>query len=167
MQAVKVLESLAAGLLGADDALGVYAFEVLWVRGGNGEIGRTLQGVVIEKMPPPEGDRVKDAVFGMQVLHAGQGVVVPVHHHLAAAGVIGLLRAQAGEVGALHGSGDDQTLSLLNIQAHPGQKPGIFLQSMFHIGFILSKIAKCCLLKKIIPVRQGTGCERNKNFSRF
>ena len=60
-----------------------------------------------------------------------------------------------------------QTLSLLNIQAHPGQKPGIFLQSMFHIGFILSKIAKCCLLKKIIPVRQGTGCERNKNFSRF
>ncbi len=75
-------------------------------------IGRTLQGVVIEKMPPPEGDRVKDAVFGMQVLHAGQGVVVPVHHHLAAAGVIGLLRAQAGEVGALHGSGDDQTLSL-------------------------------------------------------
>ena len=60
-----------------------------------------------------------------------------------------------------------QTLSLLNIQAHPGQKPGIFLQSMFHIGFILSKIAKCCLLKKIIPVRQGTGCERNKNFARF
>ena len=132
LQAVKVLQRLAAGLLGADDALGVHALEIFRVGGGDGEIRRALQGVVVEEVAAPQGHLVKDLVIGLEVLHPGHGVVVPVHDHFLAAGVVGLLGAHPGEPGALHRRGNHQALALLDIQSHPHQEAGVFPQFFIH-----------------------------------
>ena len=132
LQPVKVLQRPSAGLLGPDDAAVVHALEILRVTGGDGQIRRPLQGVVVVEMPPPQGHGVEHVVFGVEVLHAAQHVVAPVHHHLPAAGLVGLCRAEAGEEGALHRGGDHQRLPLPDVQAHPHQQLGVFFQLFFH-----------------------------------
>ena len=132
LEPVKILQGLAAGLLGPDDAAGVHALQILRVRGGDGQVGRPLLGIVVEEMAPPVGHRVEHFLAGPEILHPGHGIVVPVHDHFLAAGVIGLLGAHPGKPGALHRTGDDHPLVLLHIQAHPHQQPGIFPQFFIH-----------------------------------
>jgi hypothetical protein len=90
---------------------GVHALEIFRVRGVDGQIGRALQGVIVEEVAAPQGHLAEHGVARPQVLHPAQGVVVPVHHHLAAAGLVGLLRAPAGKIRALHRGGEHQRLS--------------------------------------------------------
>ena len=137
LEAVKILEGLAAGPLGPDDALGVHPLQILRVRGGDGQVRRALQGLVIEKMPPPEGHGVEDLLRRVEVFHPGHGVVGPVHHHLGAPGVIRLLGAEAGKRSALHRGGNDHPLAGAGVQAHPDQQAGVFAELVFH-GSILS-----------------------------
>ena len=74
---------------GADKASGVDALEILRIRRGDGEVGRALAGVVVEEVPLPVGDLVKDGVVGVEIALAGEKVVLPAHDHLAAAGGVG------------------------------------------------------------------------------
>ena len=134
LQPVKVLQRRAAGLLGPDDAAVVHAPEVLRVAGGDGQIRRPLQGVVVVEVAPPQRHGVEHIVGGVEVLHPSQFIVAPVHHHLPAAGVVGLRRTESGEEGALHRRGDHQGLALFHVEAHPHQQPGVFLQFFFHLG---------------------------------
>ena len=137
LQPVKFLQGLAAGLLGAHQAAGVHPLEVLRVRGGDGQVRRPFLGVVIEEVAPPQGHRVEDVLGSVEVLHPDHGVVVPIHDHLPAANVIGLLSAHAGKEGALYRAGDHQGLAPLYIKAHPHQKAGIFAQFFFHQSWML------------------------------
>ncbi len=75
LQPVKLLEGLAAGLLGADDAAAVHALEVLRVRGGDGQVRRALLGIVVEEVAPPQRHGVEHLVSRMEVLHPAQFVV--------------------------------------------------------------------------------------------
>ena len=82
-------------------------------------------------------DGVKDLVGGPQIFFPGQGVVAPVHHHFAAAHVIGGPGAQAGEPRLVHGAVDGQQLALLQIQPLRQQQPGIIFllfAQCFHQG---------------------------------
>ena len=147
LQAVKVLQRRAAGLLGPDDAAVVHALEILRVAGGDGQIRRPLQGIVVVKVAPPQRHSVEHVVCGVEVLHPAQLVVAPVHHHLPAAGGIGLPGAEAGEEGALHRGGDHQRLALLDVQAHLHQQLGVFLQLFFHGFHILPSFPRVSLPK--------------------
>ena len=84
-------------------------------------------------MPPPEGHRVENLLRGVEVFHPGHGVVGPIHHHLAAAGLVGLLRAQAGEGGALHRGGNHHPLAGIGVQPDPHQEAGVFAELVFHV----------------------------------
>ena len=136
LETVEVLQGPPAGLLGPDDPAVVHALEVLRIAGGDGQVRRPLQGVVVVEVPPPQGHGVEHLVSRMEVLHPAQFIVAPVHHHLPATGLIGLRRTETGEKGALHRRGDHQRLPPLDIQAHPHQQLGVFRQFFFH-GFHL------------------------------
>ena len=140
LEPVELLEGLAAGLLGPDNPLCVHALEILRVRGGDGQIRRPLPGVVVEKVLPPLRHGVEDLILSVEILHPGQGIVGPVHHHLFAAHGVGVLRAHPGEEGALHRGGDDQPLALLDVQSHPDQKPGVFLEFFIHQFWIILSV---------------------------
>ena len=75
--------------------------------------------MIVEEVTPPQGHGVEDLIVGMEVFQPGHGVIVPVHHHFPAARRVGLLGAQPGKIRAFHRGGNDQPLSLLDIQADP------------------------------------------------
>ena len=134
--AVEGVQRQAPGPVGPGQAVRVHAPQGLGVPGGEGEVGRALQGVVIEEVPPPEGDLVEDGVVRVEVTEAVQLVIPPVHHHFPAAGGIGLLRAHPGKPRAVHRRGDDEGLALLDVEAHADQEPGILpelFRAIFHI----------------------------------
>ena len=83
-------------------------------------------------MLPPLGHLVKHGVVGSEELLPRQIVVVPVHHHLAAAHIIGRRGAQAGKKGALHGAGDDKGLPLLHMKPHFNEELCVFTQFFVH-----------------------------------
>ena len=132
LQAVEVGERLAARALGTDKASGVDALEILRIRRGDGEVGRALAGVVVEKVPLPVGDLVKDGVVGVEIALARQKVVLPAHDHLAAASGVGLRDAQAREVRAVDGAGDDECLAGLDVHAQFNEQLCVFAQFFFH-----------------------------------
>ena len=132
MQAVKILQSLAALPEGAHTAVRVHALEMLRVLGVNGQISGALIGIVVKEMLPPQGHLVKNGVVGPEEFFPGQVIVVPVHHYLPAACIVGRRGAQAGKKGALHRAGDDQGLALLHMEAHLNEELGIFLQFFLH-----------------------------------
>ena len=119
LKPVKVLQGLAGSLLRPDDPAVLHAAEVLGVRGGDGQVGGAFQGMIVEEVTPPQGHGVEDLIVGMEVFQPGHGVIVPVHHHFPAARRVGLLGAQPGKIRAFHRGGNDQPLSLLDIQADP------------------------------------------------
>ena len=133
--AVEGVQRQAPGPVGPGQAVGVHAPQGLGVPGGDGEIRRALQGIVVEEVPPPEGDLVKDGVVRVEVAQPLQLVIPPVHHHFPAAGGVGLLRAHPGEPRAVHRGGDDEGLALLDVEAHPDQKLGVLpelFRAIFH-----------------------------------
>ena len=122
LQTVILLQSLTAGAQGTHPAIRVHTLEMLWILGINDQIGRARPGVVIEKMLTPQGHLVKHSIIGAEKFLTDQIVVVPVHHHLPAACVIGCRGAHAGKKGALHRAGDEQGLASLHMQAHLNQE---------------------------------------------
>ena len=127
LEAVVLPEGLAAGALGAGDAVLVHAQEVLRVCGGDVERGRAGLGALVEKHPLPLGHGVEDLVRRVEVALPGEDVVPPAHDHFPAPGGVGRFRAHPGEGGALHRGGDHQVLPFLDVQAHLDQEAGVFL----------------------------------------
>ena len=132
LQAVEILQRLAAGALGADQTVRVHALQVFRVLRRNGQIRRPLTGIVIEKAAAPFGDFVEHGLVRPEKFLPAQDVVVPVHHHFTAAHIVGSRGAQPGKMGTLHRGGDDQRLAALDIQTHLNEKRRVFPQFFFH-----------------------------------
>ena len=132
LQAVILLQRLTAHPQSAHTAVGIHALEMLRILGINGQIGSAGLGIIIEKMLPPPGHLVKHGVVGSEELLPRQIVVVPVHHHLAAAHIIGRRGTQASKKCALHGAGDDKGLPLLHMKPHFNEEPGVLPQLFVH-----------------------------------
>ena len=114
LQAVKILESLAAHPERAHPAIRIHALEVLGVLGVNGQIGRAGFGVIVEKVLPPQGHLVKHGILRPEELLPGQIIIVPVHHHLAASHIVGSRGAHSGKKSALHRAGNNKRLTLFH-----------------------------------------------------
>ena len=100
-------------------------------------MGRALTGEPVAEVGPPAGVTVEHIVGGMQVLHPGQGAVVPVHDDLPAARVVGGLGAQTGKPGALRRAGDDQILARLDVHTYLNQQFCVFFELFFHEACLL------------------------------
>ena len=100
----------------------------------NGQICRPLVCVVVKKMLPPLGHLVKHVILCPEELLPGQIVIMPVHHHLTAAHIVGRCGAQPGEIGTFHRAGNYQGLPLLHMQTHLNEELCVFLELfIFHI----------------------------------
>ena len=114
-------------LLRPDEPLGIHTLEVFGVRSGDCQISSAFQRIVIKEMSAPQRYRVEHFFIGMEILHAGHGIIMPVHDHLFAADGIGLFCTHPCKKCTLHRRGDYHSLPFLHIQTHTHQQAGILL----------------------------------------
>ena len=142
----------------ARDAVRVHAAQHLGIASRDAEIRCALGGVAVEKFLLSERERVKDGIVRAQEALAVHVVVRPAHHDLAAADIVGGGGAQAREKRAVDGTGDDERLPFLNVQAHFDEQLCIFSEFFFHED-PPQKEGRLCVAQPPFPiVRCHTTC---------
>ena len=139
----EALQGFARGDLGALDAVGVAAFEVLRVRRVNGQPGSAFRGHLFKKVRRPRVHRIEHLIRRAQILFPRQRIVVPIHDHFAAAHIVRRRRAQPGKPRLVHRAVDGQQLPLLHVQPFLQQQPGIRLLPL----------CECFIHMKSLPFR--------------
>ena len=133
LPAVERVKRLGARALGSHETVGLNAPERLGIGGGNGKIRHVGRGVVVIEMLLPLRHGVKHIVRRAQILLARKTVVLPVHHDLARAGVVGGGGAHARKKGAFDRAGKDKRLSFPDAQADLDEKLCVFTKFLLHI----------------------------------